>query len=292
MWTISPYSDDRFDDVVDFVTRLNDNPADHIAFYGYGRVEIEHSLRDMPLSLEETFRLADQDGRLVGVMGVDYDTYVRHAWILGPLVEAPDWQALADELYEAVRPLIPDGLDDHKLFADAQNQRLDAFARRHGFAATSEDALMTLLRADAPRLGPSGSVTFDAAYAPQLEAVHAALFPNTYYTAGQLIDKQDDRHHLIMSADGPRLLGYAFYKVEPDAQQAYLDFIGVIDTARRQGIGRRLLADVISSSFADPAVQRLNLTVRANNEAAIDLYRTFGFTVERRVRAYRRALKP
>jgi ribosomal protein S18 acetylase RimI-like enzyme len=58
---------------------------------------------------------------------------------------------------------------------------------------------------------------------------------------------------------------------------------------RRRGVGSGLLADAIEKA-RDDGLHKLSLDVFAHNEAAIALYRKFGFVEEgRRVRHYRRA---
>jgi ribosomal protein S18 acetylase RimI-like enzyme len=58
---------------------------------------------------------------------------------------------------------------------------------------------------------------------------------------------------------------------------------------RRRGVGSGLLAAAIEKA-RDDGLHKLSLDVFANNEAAIALYRKFGFVEEgRRVRHYRRA---
>lgn len=56
--------------------------------------------------------------------------------------------------------------------------------------------------------------------------------------------------------------------------------MGVHDDFTRRGIGRALLGEAIAVADAWLNLRRLELTVYADNEAAIGLYRSFGFEVE------------
>jgi ribosomal protein S18 acetylase RimI-like enzyme len=292
MLTLRPYDDTLFDPVVDFLTRLNDDPAHHIGFFGYGRDDIAQTLRDHALPLSTTFFLAERDDRLAGVFGVDHDAEVSQAWLYGPMVDDPAWDATADALYDQARALIPPGIERWNLFADAGNVRLAAFAARHGYEAGDANTIMTLSRGDEPgSLSPAAEL-FDVRYAGQLAAAHEALFPNTYYTASQLMNWEGEDGRLIVRADGGELLGYAFYRLQPAAGQSYLDFIGTVEGAQRRGVGRGLLAAVVSDSFSDSRIGRINLTVRAGNGGAIALYESFGFRTERTLRSYRRSVEP
>lgn len=89
-----------------------------------------------------------------------------------------------------------------------------------------------------------------------------------------------DRYYVVARerSRGHRLIGYAglWFVRDPDGDQAHVTNIVVAPSARRAGIGTRLLA-----SLADVAVERgcvaWTLEVRASNTAAQELYRSFGF---------------
>jgi ribosomal protein S18 acetylase RimI-like enzyme len=287
MIDVMPYDPAGFDELADFLTRLNADPAHHIGFFGYGREEIAHTLSDFALPLEASFLLARRGERLTGAFGVEYDLEVGQAWLHGPMVDDPEWDAASDALYARALGLIPDGIGRRHLFADVANSRLQAFAARHGFEPGEENTIMTLTRGRERPPQPAAEA-FDPRFAAALAALHDAAFPNTYYTAEQLMHWKAEEGRLLIRTEGDTLLGYAFFQLQPDAGQTYLDFIATEATARRRGVARGLLAGVAAESFADPRIQRVNLTVRASNEAAIPLYTSSGFRVERTLRGYRR----
>jgi ribosomal protein S18 acetylase RimI-like enzyme len=51
----------------------------------------------------------------------------------------------------------------------------------------------------------------------------------------------------------------------------------------RQGVGHALMKDLVDWATANPAVEKIELLVRASNEGAIALYRNFGFVEEGRL---------
>lgn len=62
--------------------------------------------------------------------------------------------------------------------------------------------------------------------------------------------------------------------------------MGVHDNYTRRGIGRALLGEAIGIADDWLNLRRLELTVYADNAAAIALYQSFGFTVEGRMADY------
>jgi hypothetical protein len=142
-------------------------------------------------------------------MGMEIDPQIRRAWLFGPLVEAADWQAVADELYATVLPQVPPGFEQ-ELFYDVHNLNCQAFAERQGFHLHSEATVLSLARRDLPPLPPSNCASFESAYFDPLERLHNQTFPNTYYTAQQLVEKQDAHTHLRLALRDGELLGYIF----------------------------------------------------------------------------------
>ena len=119
-----------------------------LEFLDTAAADIARSLRELTLPVEEGFRLAMQDGQIIGVLGIEADPEIGCAWIYGPLVRHPLWQAVADQLYAAALPAIPSGIGQQQLFCDGRNRNCRDFAARHDFELLNESAIMTLSRAD------------------------------------------------------------------------------------------------------------------------------------------------
>ena len=281
---------DRLEELVQFVTRLNSDGAHHIGFFGEGEADVRASLAECLIPPAEGFRLGYEENKLVGIFGVDADADVNRAWLFGPLVEHDDWNSIADHLYAEVLPLIPIDIRDYDLFCDVQNTRLEAFALRHGFAVGSENAILILMRENykptAARL--TSVIAYKDAFLDSLESLHKALFPNAYFTARQMIERIDDHRQLFLAVEGDKVLGYHFCKIDPEAESGYIDFIGTDVSARERGIGADLLSAGIDWMLSAPTTQKINLTVNTENGSARRLYERFGFVVERIMRGYRK----
>lgn len=93
-----------------------------------------------------------------------------------------------------------------------------------------------------------------------------------------------NRYHRVLESTGPNAAGiaaYVFAIVLPG--EFHINKIASHPEVRRQGLGKRLMADALEEarrSGADSAA----LEVRVSNEPALAFYRSFGFA-----EAYRRA---
>jgi RimJ/RimL family protein N-acetyltransferase len=281
---------DRSDELVPFVARLNSEGEHHIGFFGEGEADIRAALAECLIPPSQGFRLAYEDDQLVGVFGVDADPEINRAWLFGPIIDHEDWHTIADQLYARVLPLIPVTIRDYDIFCDVKNVRMEIFAARHGFPLHSENAVLTLAR---EKYTPSASgqteiIPFQERFFELFETLHRTLFPNAYFTARQIVEKIDEHHQLFLAVQDDRLLGYHFCKIEPASESGYVDFIGTGDSARGRGIGADLLASGIDWMLSAPTTAKINLTVNADNVAARSLYEKFGFVTDRIMRGYRK----
>ena len=277
----------RFDELIQFATRLNGDGEHHIGFFGEGEADIRASLAECVIPLEQCFKMAYDGDELAGVFGVDLNPSIHRAWLFGPLVDHADWHTIADSLYEQVLPLIPTDIQHYDLYFDERNVRLSEFAERHGFSMLSQTVLMSLARQN---YRPSARntthiVRFEQGFFDAFETLHNTVFPNTYFTARQIVEKMNESRQLLLAVDGARLLGYIFCKFE---DVGYIDFIGTDEWIRGRGIGADLLACGVDWILSTPTAQRINLTVQANNTIARNLYTKFGFVAERVMTGYRK----
>lgn len=71
-----------------------------------------------------------------------------------------------------------------------------------------------------------------------------------------------------------KVIGYLEYSLIYDRME--IDNFSVIDEYRKQGIGTKLLAHLVSLAISYRVVN-ITLEVRFSNEVAINLYKKFGF---------------
>jgi ribosomal-protein-alanine N-acetyltransferase len=82
--------------------------------------------------------------------------------------------------------------------------------------------------------------------------------------------------HYVVARAGDRVVGFAGFWMMVD--EAHITTFSVHPEWRRQQIGRQLLLSLVELSMTIGA-RRMTLEVRASNESAQGLYRSFGFDV-------------
>lgn len=286
---VAQLRENDFETMLAYLGRYNILDEHHIGFFGDSDTEIRESLAEIAQPLTESFWLAWEQDKIAGVFGVTYDPEIDRAWLYGPLVTAEDWHSVADALYAEVQKCVPPDIHEQDLFFDSRNLNGQAFAARHGFSLRSNNAIFTLQRADWASPTTLGLVSlYQEAFFEQFEHLHQTLFPTTYYTARQIVEKQDETHRLFLIVENEKVLGYHFCKTETDS--GYIDFIGTDAAVRGRGLGAELLNTGIRWMFSYPQVDKIHLTVNADNTAAIRLYEKFGFVSGRIMLAYRKRI--
>ena len=287
-----PCGAEHFEELISFIVRLNSEDTHHIGFFGEGEADVRASLAECVVPPAEGFHLAYAGDQLVGVFGVDADPEVNRAWLFGPLIEHAEWQSLADDLYAASLKVIPSGVGEQDLFFDVHNVNVKEFAERHAFLSRSENAIMTLARAQYRKLSlPPNSfsvIDFQPSFFDAFEQMHNELFPTTYFTARQIVERINESRRLFLGLENGILKGYHFCKVESDARLGYVDFIGVDRSVRGRGLGASLLTAGMDWMLSFAETDKISLTVNADNAAAIKLYEKYGFITERVMCGYRK----
>jgi ribosomal-protein-alanine acetyltransferase len=101
---------------------------------------------------------------------------------------------------------------------------------------------------------------------------------NTYYLVAVRADGADRADGAVRAdgADSAAVDGYAGLLAPPGAKEADIQTIAVAESARRNGIGRGLVAALMKEA-ATRGASEVFLEVRADNPGAQALYRSFGF---------------
>lgn len=283
-------TDRHLDRMLDFISTYNPDSQHHIGYFGVTPEDIRQSVLMLNLRYDRGFRLALDGGHLVGVMGVDIDKEIGRAWLYGPLVTANDWATTADALYEAVQKAVPRGIIEHEMFVDAQNADCLAFAERFGFSRYKDMSIYFITPDRVAALPEAEADEWDSRFNAQLVALHDRLFPRSNYTLAYMLAEREKGAQLLILSEGAGLSGYFFGRAEPESGEAYVDLVGVDESYRRGGIGRRLMLAGLARLRRMPGLRQINLTVATENEPARRLYDSLGFVKERDMMSFRKRL--
>lgn len=115
-------------------------------------------------------------------------------------------------------------------------------------------------------------------------SIERECFPSDTWTVEQFWQElaQPTRRYFV-ATDDRRVVGYAgAFVLPPDSD---VQTIAVSQSARSRGVGRALLAELVTAARAGGATAMM-LEVRDDNDDALGLYGAFGFAVIARRSAY------
>lgn len=271
-----------------FAVSLQERPDRHVGYLGLDADSIAAEMVEEVDDWTEAAVVAEEDGQIIGWLMGSIDHEMGRVWWFGPFVDAdePDrWRAVADDLDQAARDLLPAGVTEEEYGPDAHHATLVEWVQSRGGVVDTGSAVLSLDGPTAPipgTVGSSGVIEIRPITDDDLSAVaplHDALFPGTHTTGEVLVTRRDGEHlRLVAEIDGA-VVGYVAVERHPDGS-GYVDYVGVDPGHRRRGLGARLV-DAGVDALRGIGCDRCHLTVRADNDGARALYASLGFTEER-----------
>lgn len=137
-------------------------------------------------------------------------------------------------------------------------------------------------------------VLFERAKKEDLKEIHEieiTSFPDPWSVDSLWAFASDEQIRTLVCArekESGELVGY--YALQYVMDEAEIAIIAVKRKFRRQGLGKLLLEEIRSFAIAR-GITRIHLEVRSENEAAVHLYRSFGFLEVGRRKNYYEAPK-
>jgi ribosomal-protein-alanine N-acetyltransferase len=116
-----------------------------------------------------------------------------------------------------------------------------------------------------------------AAHVDRLMPFEREMFGTEAWTPGSYraeIADTRSRYYIAVEGDDGALLGWAGVMVAADVAEILT--VGVVPSARRQGLARKMLADLYAEAKRRGAIEMF-LEVRVDNAEAISLYQDEGF---------------
>lgn len=114
---------------------------------------------------------------------------------------------------------------------------------------------------------------------PELVRLDTQAFPSgpyPYFVLRQFLDAYGD--HTLVLDDGANILGYVL-ATAPNRDVSWILSLAITPGLQRQGLGRKMM-DGILDHLRSEGVKEVRLTVEPDNDSAVVLYRSLGFTPE------------
>lgn len=287
------------DAVIALVARLQQEPAHQIGFHGETGDEIAEELAAFtPDWAGGAVVAADRNGRVRGVLSVEVDG--ERAYLYGPFVDVPAnhpaashvWQATADAMLSHLSQLPRmSGVHLLDMFGHRQNRLLADFAARHGAPACLATRCFTLTAAPLRSLlvrGPAQDdrttlLPGDPDVRDAVARLHDRCFPDAPTAGDRLVS--GDRHTVVVLLKDGVLLGYAAGYTQ--AEEYYVDVVGVEEAARSCGVGRTLVRRLLAELAARGGVRdRAAALIRDGNDASERMFTKLGFELHAELVGY------
>jgi ribosomal protein S18 acetylase RimI-like enzyme len=292
---VSP-SKDELSDVVAFIAEQQAHPDRRIWYVGTDAAGIDAELGGLEPSWETTARVLLDDTGISGAVIAEWDDDLGRTWILGPWVvgDGDPWMAAAASLLDAALSQLPPNVTRYEICGDIANHRLADLAATRGWTATEPHHVL-VADADVVAAWPAagdGQMASLRAAAPHdigaIAALHDVEFPDTFASATQLVNGQQDGSRVVLVADDGHggVVGYVAGEVHNDGE-GFIDFVAVDPATRGAGVGRHLVMAATRRLLDRSPLGRVGLTVQDHRLPARGLYQQLGFRSDGSLIAYR-----
>jgi len=272
----------------DFVAETNGTPAAQLGYYGDDPKEIRHFLLEETPEIMERSAIAVENGDVVGFFGAEADAEVGRTWLYGPTVVHNDVDDVADRLFETISPLLTADAPEHELFFNVANSTVERFGRRHGFELYKDSEILRFRRASVAGLPAAEARPVEPGEEAVIIALHERLFPAAPWTGRQILERRGRHETVLVLEENDGLIGYVHTRVNPTFPEGNIEFLGVVEEARRQGAGTRLVASSLHWMFSFDHIEETWLTVMADNPGARRLYLKLGWESVHAMRGMRK----
>ena len=272
-----------------FIAPLQSRPESHMAMVGTDEVGIVKELEEFETQL---FVERDMAGAIIGAAGFDYDEPLQRGFIYGPWSIDDAWEERCARLLVRVLDAAPSTARSLETAFNKENLRAATFADRQGFEHVRDHFTMGFMREDRTLESDPDIREMTDDDREAIAQLHERCFEGTWPSGPQLLDqleKGPDRKIFVLY-EGNHLAGYHFASVQRETGEAFVDNIGVDERYRGRGFATRLLTHGLWWMFGLEEVVKIELSVRAENGAALKVYEKAGFTKLHAIRQMRKPL--
>jgi ribosomal protein S18 acetylase RimI-like enzyme len=271
-----------FEIIAKLIVDQNKNPETHCIQSDTG--SDYQSVQNEIVRLDSGVRFvsAFQNDQFVGTLGCELDEELGRGWVRGPFIvkDTGDWEHTASALLQGLEDALPPAIHMLDSFLNIENKQGNDFYLAHGFRELR--LVHVYVAASKENLTKSQNicVSLEPHQSQNFIVLHETVFPQTYATGQRILDKLGNNHKIFVYPPSDEILGYVYAALEEDSGDGSIEFIGVRENARGQGIGRQLLQAALQWLFEEKKVSQVMLVVNDNLTNARSLYESVGFRLK------------
>lgn len=260
-----------------FLSEMNKQKRSHIGYCGEKVEGIYETLKEDFVSDDgdiKFFVARNNTGKIVAAIGLDIDDSSAEVW--GPFNQ----NSSVEPQHQLWEQLVTDNptVQTFSFFINEENIEQQAFMNVLKAKKTGEHLILNLLEQDFNRVSEIKSTLFTHSDFQPFEKLHNETFPGTYYDAKTITERLSDEKMLkVLKTESNELQGYAYFEVDTEMAEASLEYIAISKKAQNQGLGTKLLKEVLTEMFSYPQISEIKLCVDNTNSPANHIYIKAGF---------------
>jgi ribosomal protein S18 acetylase RimI-like enzyme len=248
--------------------------------YSSGTIEdVYNDLETLRAGGEFRCVAAHRNGKLIGGLACEFDGDRRRVWLRGPYLE--DWNDIParDELWSHLLSSLPFREPQLDSFVNVQNKTAIRFYNSLGFRTVRPVHSYSALRPDPLPASDSACIALPKEHEAAYCELHKVCFPGSQ-PGSACLEERNENLAILALVENDRFLGYIHVAAEQHPPEGYVEFLGVLPDARRQGVGRTLLAAGLNWCFVEKEMPQVGLTVNEELNGAQSLYESMGFVLQ------------
>ncbi|WP_176555696.1 GNAT family N-acetyltransferase [Virgibacillus ndiopensis] len=288
MYKLIKGKDISINDAAAFIAQLNKYKAHHIGFCGTVTDEIINAINEdmTDVNFENCFVGAVEDGKLVGLIGLDIDFEDKSAELWGPFVDSLYDVRMALEMWGFIKEHILLSLERVVLFANKENKLAKSFAEKLQFEQKTDQYILTFSQEQLEHLPVKSKEELTEFDYDMFLNLHDNIFPATYYSGEEILKRISEMRKVFILKDKGHIAAYVYVEADPDFGGGSIEFIAIDPVYRGKGYAKTLLATAVEWLFTFESITKITLCVAVDNKSAIGLYRSIGFQIEHELYYY------
>lgn len=264
-----------------FLEKMNNKPESHIGYCGEMKEEIANTLLHefSDIDISQSFAVAYEKEEIIGALGLDLDRESKSAEVWGPYINNEmAYPGLAEALWKKANELSHFQAKEFSFFVNEKNKFAQQFALKMQAIHKGNHLILKASRNDLGEINLEQVKSYELSYKDSFRSLHKTAFPNTYFSAQEILNRLNDQNQLLVMTDtNSTIKGYVYIEASPEHQEGKIEYIAVSDHYRKQGIGTQLLRAALTYLFAFNEIKEISLSVAKDNKKAIHLYKAAGF---------------